>query len=159
VIEIALITQAIGAASAGIKLIDQIADQVAGFLEKRPAPLIPREHRMQIEGEDGRIVERWHGQVVKTITADELENLPESQLRHVQTLEESMEAHYHVWSRVYPQLATIDSPVQKAKVEAQLEQIIRDMKHDFVGILDFLESCGVILDDHYQHVRALVARA
>ena len=70
-----------------------------------------------------------------------------------------MENHYNVWSRVYPQLATIDSPVHKAKEEAQLDEIVKDMTNSLVGILDFLETCGFHLDDHYQHVRHAVATA
>jgi hypothetical protein len=157
--DIALITQSIAAASAGVKLIDQISDQVTSFIQKRPWSGTPSEHRMLIEGEGDRFVEREHGQVVKTITADDLKSLPEDQLRNVQAFEKSMEAHHKIWASVYPQLATMDSAVQKAKVELQLQGIVQDMKRDFVGILDFLESCGFDLDDHYQAVRYVVANA
>jgi hypothetical protein len=113
---------------------------------------------MKIQREGDQIVSRVHGQVEKTITAKDLKSLPPTELRHITTLERSMENHYGTWERVYPELALLDSPVQKAKVEQQLEQVIRSMKADLEGILSFLESCGLHLDDHYMHIRYLVAR-
>ena len=31
------------------------------------------------------------------------------------------------------------------------------MKHDLLNLLDFLETCGFHLDDHYHHIRHLVS--
>jgi hypothetical protein len=159
-VEIALVTQAIGAASAGLKLIDQIADQVTHFIEGRRPPPGYREHAMTIEAEGDKLVSTYHGQVQQVVTAEEMEKkLQPAEFRHIKVLEQAMENHYNVWSRVYPHLATMDSPVQKAKVEAQLDEIVQEMKKSLVGILDFLETCGFYLDDHYQHVRHAVATA
>jgi hypothetical protein len=158
-VDIALITQAFGAASAAFDLFDKMADQIARFIQRRPPPSDAESetHRQEIKTEGSRLVNRQHGHVVQTITADDLRDLPADQLRHIQVLEQSMRSHYNVWARVYPQLATLDSPVQKAKVEEQLENVIRSMKGDLDGILSFLETCGLYLDDHYLHVRQLVA--
>jgi len=48
--------------------------------------------------------------------------------------------------------------VQQAKIELQLQNIIREMKTDLEGALSFLESCGMWLDDHYMNIRHLVAQ-
>jgi hypothetical protein len=40
----------------------------------------------------------------------------------------------------------------------QLGQVVKDMKMDLEGILGFIESCGMYLDDHYQHIRHLVSQ-
>ena len=69
-----------------------------------------------------------------------------------------MEAHYQIWESVYPQLASLDSPVQRARVDQQLTQVIRDMRKDLDGILSFLQLSGLYLDDHYMHIRHLVAQ-
>jgi hypothetical protein len=154
--DIATISAAIGAAASAVGLFDKIADQVERFITKSEGPSVPKEHRMKIAEEDDSIVSREHGQVIQRITASDLKNLPEYQLRHVTVLEKSMENHYSIWEKVYPDLALVDSPIQKAKVEKQLEGIIRDMGGDLEGVLSFLESCGLYLDDHYMHVRHLV---
>jgi hypothetical protein len=155
------ITSAIGAATAAVGLFDKIADQVERFLTQKEGTTVPQEHRLKIESaNDGRsIVARSHGQVIQTITAQDLEKLPESQLQHVKVLEQSMENHYAVWASVYPQLALSVDPVAKARTEQQLRGVIQNMKGDLNATLGFLQSCGLYLDDHYMHIRDLVNRA
>jgi hypothetical protein len=69
-----------------------------------------------------------------------------------------MDNHYSIWAQVYHQLALMDSPIQKARVEQQLRGIIRDMQGDLDGILLFLQSCGIQLDDHYMHLRQFITQ-
>lgn len=157
-VDIATIIAAIGAATSAIELFDKMADQIERFITKRPTPDVPKEHRLKIEKSDADIVASSHGQVVQRITAQDLVNLPPGQLQHIKVLEQSMENHYAVWSQVYPQLALMDSPVQKARVEQRLRGIVVGMKGDLEGILSFLESCGIHLDDHYMHIRHLVGQ-
>ena len=155
-IDLATISAAISAATSAVGFIDKLTDQIERFITKSESPSVPKEHRMKISGENDAIVSREHGKVIQTITADDLKKLPESQLRHITILQKSMENHYSIWEKVYPDLALLDSPIQKAKVEKQLEGIIKDMKGDLEDILSFLESCGLYLDDHYQNIRYLV---
>lgn len=156
-VDVATVTAAISAATAAVGLFDKIADQVQRFITKQPEPAVPREHRMRIEESDGDIVSRTRGGAeLQRITVDDLQNLPMAELRHVTVLESSMENHYKVWEKVYPNLALVDSPVQKARIEQQMEGIVRDMGKDLESILSFLESCGLHLDDHYMHIRHLV---
>ena len=157
-VDIATITAALSAASSAVGLFDKVADQIERFITKAPEPSVPAQHRMKIEGSDDKIVATEHGQEVWTITGADLEQLPAEQLRHITVLESSMQNHYGVWASVYPQLATLDSPVQKARVEQQLQQVVKDIKQDLEGILGFIESCGVHLDDHYMHIRHLLSQ-
>ena len=146
----------ITAATAAVGLFDKISDQIERFIQKRPDSSVSAEHRMSIGQDGGDLVAREHGTETQRITSEELSKLPEPLLRHVTVLQDSMENHYRIWSSTYPQLALMDSPVQKAKVEAQLDGVIKGMKTDLDGILSFLESAGLYLDDHYLHVRQLV---
>jgi superfamily II RNA helicase len=155
-LDIPSITAAIGAASSAVALFDKITDQVERFITKKPAPEIPIEHRMKIEASGPELIAKEHGQVTQRITAEQLQHLPAEKLRHVKVFEQSMENHYRVWETVYPQLALLDSPIQKARVELQIGAEVRDMKGDLEGILSFLESCGLGLDDHYQKMRHLI---
>lgn len=156
-VDIATVTAALAAASSAIGLFDKIADQVERFITKEPEPSTPPEHRMKIEGSGDKIVATDHSREVWVITGADLEKLPAEQLRHITVYENSMQKHYGVWASVYPTLATLDSPVQKARVEQQLGQVIKDMKKDLEGILGFIESSGMYLDDHYMHIRDLVS--
>ena len=158
-VDLATISAAVTAATAGVSLIDKIADQVDRFLTKRPAPAVPKEHRMRIAKEGDAIVSRFHGKEAQRITSQDLQRLPEATLRHVKVLEQSMENHYAVWAAVYPQLATAIDPIAKAKTEQQLRGVVLGMKGDLEGILTFLEEAGLQLDDHYLHVRDVVRAA
>lgn len=158
-IELATISAAIGAATAGVDLIDKIGDQVSRFLTNRQSPVLPVEHRAKIERDGDAIVQKHNGVEYQRITASDLQNLPEAELRHVKVLEQSMENHYAIWSSVYPQLALAVDPIAKAKTEQQLKGVIVAMKADLVGILDFLLQAGLNLDDHYRNIRDVVARA
>jgi hypothetical protein len=157
-VDIVTITAALAAAASAVGLFDKIADQVERFITKQPELSVPPEHRMKIEGLGDKIVASVHGQQVWTITGADLEKLPAEQLRHITVFEKSMQNHYSVWESVYPQLAILDSPVQKARVEQQLGQVVKDMKQDLEGILSFIESCGMYLDDHYMQIRHLVSQ-
>lgn len=157
-IDIATITAAIGAAASAVGLVDKVADQIDRFMTKSPEPAIPKEHRLKIEKEGNAIVSKYHGKEHQRITAQDLQKLPESELRHIKVLEQSMENHYSIWAAVYPQLALAIDPIAKAKTEQQLKDIIGGMKGDLEGILHFLEQSGLQLDDHYIHIRDLVAK-
>jgi len=158
-VDIATITAAISAATSAVGLIDKIADQIDRFMTNRPEPAVPVEHRMKIEKEGDAIVSKSHGQEQQRITAQDLEKLPESTLKHIKVLEESMENHYAIWASVYPQLALAVDPIAKAKTEQQLKGVIQSMKGDLEGILNFIEQSGLYLDDHYMHIRDLVKGA
>jgi hypothetical protein len=157
-VDLPTVTAAIGAATAGVKLIDKIADQISRFLTNEPNPGPPVEHRAAIEQQGTDIVQKQYGTETQRITAKDLESqLSEPELRHIKVLEQSMENHYAVWAAVYPQLALSVDPLVKAKTEQQLKGILVDMKRDLVGILDFLLRAGLNLDDHYRHIRDVVA--
>lgn len=155
-IDLALVTTAISAATSAIGLIDKIDDQIEQFITKRQGPMIPKEHRQKFEREGNAIVSKYEGKKVQRITAKDLEKLPEATLRHIKVLEKSMENYYSIWEAVYPQLALTIDPIAKAKIELQLNDVIRAMREDLKGILDFLKQSGFNLDDHYQQIRSLV---
>lgn len=142
----------------GLADILTIADQVERFIEKRREPAVPPEYRMTIGEADGDLVAREHDREIQRITGEDLanRNLPQPILDHVLVLEKSMQNHYALWSKLYPKLAAADGPLQEAKVEVQLSGVIKSMKSDLHGILAFLESAGLELDDHYLHIRQVV---
>ncbi len=153
----ATIVTAISAASAGIDLINKIADQVVPFLTGTET--ISKEHRMQIEGTSTEIVAKEHGHTVKTITGEDLKNLPEELGDHIAVYEASARKNYELWKAIYPKRNDSSDPVANAKLEQQLRQIVSDMSDDLDGILGFLESGGLYLDDHYLQFRDAIKRS
>lgn len=155
-VEVAAVSAAIAAASAGIDLIDKIYYQVRRVLRNEPEPTNPPPHAQTIEAQGTAIVSTWRGQV-QTITGADLAKLPASQLSMVQAYEKSMESKVAIWEAVYPTLALETNPVARAQVELQLKEIIKSMSRDLTGIIDFLGSIGLYLDDHYLEIRHLVS--
>lgn len=153
-----LIPGVISAASAAVDLFDKIADQVTRFITKRPDPTGPKEYRFKIQGEDGKIVVRNQGRELQTITGDDLKNLPNDTFQHIRVYEESMQRQYRIWQRVYPQRNSSPDPIVNAQVDEKIRDLILNMKDDLTGIVDFLQSIGVHLDDHYMMVRDIVRR-
>lgn len=151
------ITAAITAASAGIDLINKMADKVIPFITGSQP--IEKEHRMSIEGVDDKIVAKWSGQEVKVITGDDLKSLPSDMLEHIQVYEKAAQNNYDLWKVVYPQRNASTDPIVNAKVDQQLRKIVADMKNDLDGILRFLETAGIQLDDHYMQFQDAIQQS
>jgi len=152
----ATITAAIAAASAGVSLIDKMYDQVVKFVTKRDDTAVPSEHRMKIEQTGTALVAKYHGQVTQTITAADFNKLPEAELEHIVVLEQSMRKHYRLWAAVYPNRDASPDLLANAKTEQQLADLVAKLREDLNGILGFLTSLGLRLDDHYMNIRDVV---
>jgi hypothetical protein len=153
----ATIAAALAAASAGVDLINKIADSVIPmFTGSKPET---KEHRMMIKGDDGKIVALQHGRKVKVITGADLKQMPADLLDHVRVYEASAQVNYEIWKAVYPQRNASADAVVNAKTEQQLRRCVRDMKDDLDGILHFLETAGIQLDDHYLLFRDAIQRS
>lgn len=153
--EIALVSAAIAAASAGVDLIDKIYYRVKRVITSQPQPT-DKPYAQTIVRQGDTLVSTAFGQT-QTITGADLVKLPPSQLALVLAYERSMETKVAIWESVYPTLELETNPINKAKIELQLKDMIRGMSQDLSGILDFLQSVGLNLDDHYQDIRYLVS--
>jgi len=151
------ITAAITAASAGVDLINKIADKVIPFITGSQP--LNKEHRMSIEGDGDKIVAKEHGREVKVITGEDLKNLPIDMLEHIQVYEKAARNNYELWKAVYPQRNASTDPIVNAKVDQQLRGIVANMKNDLDGILRFLENAGIQLDDHYAKFRDAIQQS
>jgi len=151
------ITAAITAASAGVNLINKIADKVIPFITGSQP--LKKGHRMSIEGEGDKIVAKEHGREVKVITGADLRNLPSDMLEHIQVYETAARNNYELWKVVYPQRNASTDPIVNAKVDQQLRGIVANMKNDLDGILRFLETAGIQLDDHYLQFRDAIQQS
>ena len=140
----------------GIELVDKLYDQVTSFISKRKVQKSSG-HSLTIKSNGSGISAIEHGKVVKTITGTDLEKLPDAERKHILVYEKSLQNHYDLWAQVYPYRDASADPIVNAKVNQQLKEIIIAMKGDLNGILGFLESMGIYLDDHYLMFRDLVS--
>jgi hypothetical protein len=161
--DIGVITAIISAASSAVDLVDKVSRQFEKFLTGKPDPLLSKEYSYQIsETPDHKnLVTTYRGQERQRVTYAELAaKLSDADLNHIKTLETSMENYYQQWAAVYPTLSTEVNPLTKVKLEQQLKYLIANgMARDLQSIIDFIERCGLTLDDHYRRIRQLAEMA
>ncbi len=151
------ILAAFAAASRGINLINRVADDMVDLLAQQEP--YPREHRLTIEGTSTEIVETNYGQSGKTISSEDLKNLPEDLLTQISIYERAAENQLVSWGEIYPKRNTSTNQVENDGIEKELKQIAFNVKEELEGILAFLESAGFILGDHYFRFRDVIRRA
>jgi len=156
--DITTATAVLTLAGKAIDLFDKFAGQVGRFITKKAEPAQPKEYRYKVDGKNGALQVSRDGRNLQTITAHDLAKLPPDQLDHIRVLEKSMERHYNLWKSVYPKRNDSADPMVNAKVEQQLRDLVLEMKGDLTGIIDFLQSLGVYLDDHYVMMRNVIDR-
>ncbi len=142
----------------GIELINKLYDQVLNYIENRRQAKLLKEHSVTIEGKGAEISLRNGDKIVKTITAKDFASLSESDRKHIMVLEKSLQNNYDLWAEVYPYRNSSGDRMVDAKTNQQLKQIVLDMKDDLNGILGYLQSMGIYLDDHYVMFRDVVNR-
>jgi hypothetical protein len=136
------------------QMVDRISGQILGVVEgRRPAP-DEHAYRMIIRRSGGEI---GAYQRIGVITGEQLQALPEAERKHITTHEKSLQRLKNAWDQLYPERVRADGSIDP-EVEARLQRLVAEMKTDLVGILDFLERQGLHLDDHYQHVRSVIAQ-
>jgi len=156
--DIGTATSVITTATAAVNLFDKVADQVVRFMRKDstlPGP--PKEHRLQVRGSGDELRVESHGETVQVLRGEDLKSLPPDYYQHIKTLESSVRRYYDVWQQVYPHRDDGDL-ISNAKVSNQLRDLALKMKDDLAGIIDFLQSIGVRLDDHYVIYRDVIKR-
>jgi hypothetical protein len=142
--------RALRAASNGITMTNEVADQLASLVDQEG--LRAREHSLMIEGTRDKIVADKQGKRLKTITANDLKSLPAALVDHIDVYEQALEGKYEAWKRLYPRRG-------ESTVDSELRRLAASMRCDYEGILGFLESAGLELEDHYLHFADVIARA
>jgi hypothetical protein len=156
--DIATATAVIAATTSAVNLFDKVAGQVVRFIRKTPeSPGPPKEFQFKVGGKTGELQVESSGRVIQVLRGEDLKHLPPDYYSHIQTLEDSVNRYYRVWKQVYPHRDDGDL-VTNAKVNNQLSDLALKMKDDLAGIIDFLQSIGVQLDDHYMIYRDVIQR-
>lgn len=156
------ITAVVAATKGAVEIFDKVAGQIKSVLTKRPNEAEGEDDRWRykIRTEGPNIVVKQQNQVVQTVTAEELSSvLNPGDLDLVRTYEVSMNKYFNRWKALYSKKDASQDPLVNVITEEQLTEQIVKMRSELLGILAFLEKCGVHLDDHYMSIRYLVEEA
>lgn len=113
-----------------------------------PAEKNPHMYLIRRSGKNIAVYQR-----IQVITGEQIEHLPAEKREMISTYEKSMNTLKKEWEKIKGSEATsqIDPKVREKKIN-----LIKEMKNDLVGIIDFLEEQNIYLDDHYIEVRSLI---
>jgi hypothetical protein len=116
-----------------------------------------KEHSVKIVREDGKIVTKCPHEKDRTITGDQLKNLPPAKFEYIDELRRSMDKHHRKWERIIKLTPNrSQSKSKKAETDKELLKIVLKISYYFNGIVMFLKSIGLNLDDHYRKTRQLL---
>ena len=153
------IAAVLAATKNAVDIFDKISGQIKGVLAKRPKEPEGGDDRWRykVSADDKQITVKQDGRTIQTLKREELESrLTPAHLDHIKVYEASMQKYYKRWQQMYPMRDDSVDVLANIKLDEQLAGQVKMMQQDLVGIVDFLESIGVHLDDHYMEVRGLV---
>lgn len=156
---IAEIAALISATKGAVEIFDKIAGQVKSVLTKRPADPKKDEERWryQIRAENSNLIVKQDNRIIQTVTANQLASvLSKPDLELIQAYERNMDKYFARWKAIYSKKDASQDPLANVITEEQLSDQIVKMRQELLGILKFLEKCGICLDDHYMHIRYLI---
>ena|SRR2546425_8606396 len=117
-----------------------------------------KEPSIKIEKRDGELVTKKDGIAGQTVSYQELmQRLTPDDVRYIRMYEGSIKNYETQIEQVYPQLALL-GPVEKAQTELRLKQMVQAIKKDLLGILGYIQTIGLDLEDHYSRTHDLIAQ-
>ncbi|WP_143135806.1 hypothetical protein [Burkholderia ubonensis] len=136
-----------------IAVIDEFTDQLEAVVCGQLQAETNRQYGIVVRRERGALVAYQRMQV---ITGDDLQKLPAEQRETLATYEASMKRFHKSWKSTWAKRSAASTDSERVRIEADLQRLVRGMQEDLHGILDFLASQGMVLQDHYTKVRYLV---
>ncbi len=141
----------IGTFADGFQIMDDTIEPLEAVLERRPERSDRAFHvQARYEPEQNRI--SFSG-ATETITAADLQRLPDEDREFIADLEDSLKRNYRRWSSVREQLGDAGGALD-GEVTDQLTRIAKLMCRDLNSILGFLRQMHKAeLEDHYARYR------
>jgi hypothetical protein len=145
-------TKVVASLENAVEVFDRLSDEIVAAINDQPVPVSAPVHGFLIRraGKDDVAVY----QKMQQIGPAQLNTLAPDVRQMVHTYEIAMKALEAEWARIKHEqpIAQLDPKVRQKQMA-----LIRQMKVELMGIIDFLGAHGVYLDDHYQNVRYLIS--
>jgi hypothetical protein len=135
-----------------LRLIDEFTPHVEAFINGTPEPEGPVTFGVMAEQHAETVVFREGGIEHEVITAQDLEKLDGNSRKLIRAYERTMQDLFDRWVIAKPKRSAADASIrEEANVEA--DTIRRELCAELTDLLNFIESMGKSLRDHYNHVR------
>lgn len=135
-----------------LKIVDAFTPEVTAFMSGKPEPTAPRkyEHYAEQVGNSLNLVDP--SGTVKLVDAEDLERLDPNAQKLIRAYERTMNDLFDRWTELKPKRVAQD-PATRADAIATSDIVRRELCAELTGLLGFIESMGMSLQDHYLHVR------
>jgi hypothetical protein len=147
----------INAVGNAFRIIDDFEPQVKAFIAGSPEPDKAVAHSWRAEQVEARIRLIEPGGARELITAKDLAQLDVNSQKLIRAYERTMKELFERWTELKPKRVVQDT---ETRLEAREESdfVRRELCQELGGLLGFIESMGMSLQDHYAHVRYLCSQ-
>lgn len=136
-----------------VRVIDELKPEIEAVVAGKIQAEVNQHFGIVVRKEGNDLVAYQRMQV---ISGEQLKKLPPDQQEVVRTYEASMERFQDKWKKLYPKRSKAATDQDRSEIDRQLAELTREMAKELHGVLDFLASQGMMLEDHYRAVRGLV---
>jgi hypothetical protein len=147
----------VNAVGNAFRIIDDFEPQMAAFVTDSPEPETPVVHSWRAEQVQAtiRVVEPSGTRVL--ITAKDLERLEPDAQKLIRAYERAMKELFDRWTELKPRRIAQD-PETRREARDQSDDVRRDLCRELEGLLGFIESMGMSLQDHYNSARYICSQ-
>jgi hypothetical protein len=107
----------------------------------------------------GELINIEDGRVVKVVTANALELLPNEQREHLHKHAASLSETQTKWAKLYAKRNRFPFAFMQRRLDQRLRQLAAGTREHLDGVVAILQSLGIKPDDHYLQLRGLALAA
>lgn len=145
-------TMDVNAIGNALRVIDAFTPEVQAFVEGRPEPKAPKQFSMRAEQVSNTLHLVEPGQTSKLVDAKDLERLDPNSQKLIRAYERTMKELFERWTELKPKRVAADPDIRE-EARSESDMVRRDLCAELTELLRFIESLGMRLRDHYEHVR------
>ncbi len=147
----------INAVGNAFRIIDDFEPQVAAFVTGSPEPEKPVIHSWRAEQVEASIRLVEPGGTRELITVSDLERLDPDAQKLIRAYERTMKELFERWTELKPKRIAQDVETRRETRE-ESNEVREELCGELNGLLGFIESMGMYLQDHYAHVRYICSQ-
>jgi TIR domain len=145
-------TMNVSAVGNALKLVDAFAPEVIAFVKGQPEPKVKKKYSLYAEQVSNVVNLVDPGGTHKLIDADDLERLPSNSQKLIRSYERTMNELFERWTELKPKRIAADPDIRSEAI-ATSDMVRRQLCNELTELLDFIETLGMKLRDHYAEVR------
>jgi hypothetical protein len=136
-----------------IAVIDNVTPEIESVVLGSAQAQVNRQYGIIVRRERGALVAYRREHVIQP---EDLQKLSAEERDALAGYKDSMDRFHEQWKSTWARRSAAVTPQERKNIDTELQRLVKGMQQDLHGILDFLARQGMVLEDHYGHVRKLV---